>query len=174
MKITKCCCCLSTRTGAYIIAICGIIRGILYLSYLILLMNAHDWRHEDVQNRFEAILIDLSSDLYKLQHNYLIYCIVIGSIFSMIYHFVLLIGLFDNSSVLILGWLIFEGIIGSVITLLLALVGFVIIWITGLGGHATTILTISVLFFGLGCYFWLVVHQVYKKTKENQETGINI
>ena len=65
-------------------------------------------------SKFEAILIDLSSDLYKLQHNYLIYCIVIGSIFSMIYHFVLIIGLFDNSSVLILGWLIFEGIIGSV------------------------------------------------------------
>ena len=46
MKITKCCCCLSTRTGAYIIGICGIIRGILYLSYLILLMNAHEWKNE--------------------------------------------------------------------------------------------------------------------------------
>ena len=46
MKITKCCCCSSTRTGAYIIAIFGVIRGIVYLSYLILLMNAHEWRPE--------------------------------------------------------------------------------------------------------------------------------
>ena len=44
MKITKCCCCFSTRTGAYIIAIFGVIRGALYLSYLLLLMNAHDWK----------------------------------------------------------------------------------------------------------------------------------
>ena len=46
MKIRNCCCCLSTRIGAYAIAIFGVIRGMLYLSYLILLMNAHEWRPE--------------------------------------------------------------------------------------------------------------------------------
>ena len=108
--------CIGSQVG--IIIIIRACRSVIQMNNLIphYLSNSILIFLSDVKkmSKFEAILIDLSSDLYKLQHNYLIYCIVIGSIFSMIYHFVLIIGLFDNSSVLILGWLIFEGIIGSV------------------------------------------------------------
>ena len=46
-KITKCCCCFDVRTGAFIIAILSVFRGIIFLNWIgygVLNGRTADWQ----------------------------------------------------------------------------------------------------------------------------------
>ena len=47
-KITKCCCCFEVRTGAFIIAILSVFRGIIFLNWIGYGVLNGNWFIEDV------------------------------------------------------------------------------------------------------------------------------
>ena len=44
----KCCYCFSLKTGASLIAIFGVLRGIVYIGCVLFIMDVHNWEREDI------------------------------------------------------------------------------------------------------------------------------
>ena len=97
----NCCLCIKARTGAYIIAILGIVYGISSLSYILLY-------HPYIKNEIEKGLKRFDKDIFDKV--YLIYCGITTTILSTINSCFLLLSLVKNSAILLTIWLIIAGI----------------------------------------------------------------
>ena len=91
----NCCLCIKARTGAYIIAILGIIFGIFSLIYIF---------------EKEKGLQRVDNNISNIKRLSLIYCSIATTILSTINSCFLLLGLVKNSTILLTTWLIIAGI----------------------------------------------------------------
>ena len=105
----NCCLCIKARTGAYIIAILGIIYGIFSLSYILFFGF-------DISQMSEKVLQRVVKNISNIHEVYLIYCSIATTILSTINSCFLLLGLVKNSTILLTTWLIIAGIGNWVIT----------------------------------------------------------
>jgi len=156
----NCCLCIKARTGAYIIAILGIIFGIFSLFYILK-------KEEGLQR------VDIN--ISNIHEVYLIYCSIATTILSTINSCFLLLGLVKNSTILLTTWLIIAGIGILVLALLFVLVLVVPFFLLFFKQFSLmTIVCIyiiyiclpSLVFLSLAWHFWLVVYKVRNDTKD--------
>ncbi len=100
----NCCLCIKARTGAYIIAILGIVYGISSLSYILI------FGFDYITNEIEKGLKRVDKDISNIHEVYLIYCGITTTILSTINSCFLLHSLVENSAILLTIWLIIAGI----------------------------------------------------------------
>jgi hypothetical protein len=99
----NCCLCIKARSGAYIIAILGIVYGILSLSYILFCFD-------DITKKIGQQLQRVDKDISNIQEVYMMYCCIATTILSTINSCFLLLGLYKNSPILLTTWLIIAGI----------------------------------------------------------------
>ena len=98
MKMKNCCCCIKIRTGSYIIAIVGLVIGVLaFISSSYSIIKNSERKYEDRLYATEVLL-----------------ALVIGAAFFVIIQFLLLYGLRRNRVRIILFWLVIQAIYCSV------------------------------------------------------------
>ena len=105
----KCCCCINIRTGAFTIAIFGIIRGLLYFMGLWYLFDL-----DNSQKKIEQSIHEIDGNISNITPAYVNYCVYAGTILFIFVNLVLLLGLIKNQWILLQIWLIFDGAIGLV------------------------------------------------------------
>jgi len=162
----NCCLCIKARTGAYIIAILGIIFGIFSLIYI--------FEKEKGLQRVDENISNIKRDI--LIYCILIYCSIATTILSTINSCFLLLGLVKNSTILLTTWLIIAGIGILVFALLFVLelvVSFFLLFFKPFS-FMTSIVCIYLIyiclpllvFLSLAWHFWLVVYRVRNDTKD--------
>ena len=68
----NCCLCIKARTGAYIIAILGLIYGFLSLNYMLFCFDDNM-----ITKEIEKALKRVDKDIYKIHEVYIIYCYIV-------------------------------------------------------------------------------------------------
>ena len=101
----NCCLCIKARTGAYIIAILGLIYGFLSLNYMLFCFDDNM-----ITKEIEKALKRVDKDISNIHEVYIIYCYVATTVLSTINSCFLLLGLVKNSPILLTTWLIIAGI----------------------------------------------------------------
>jgi len=166
MKVTKCCC-FDVYTGAYIIGILGVIRGIFYLTCLWYMFGL-----DKIDEKLEEFLLEFDDDDVPVHIAYIGYCVFAGTILFTINYIILLIGLVKKEKTLVQIWLLFEGAINSIVALCLAIL--MCIGLTISFPIFGPVCAFILLCMGLGCYFWCVVYQIYKDVRDGQGQGYAI
>ena len=96
---------IKARTGAYIIAILGIIYGIFSLVYILFCLDDNM-----ITKEIEKALRRVDKDISNIHEVYIIYCYIATTVLSTINSCFLLLGLVKNSPILLTTWLIIAGI----------------------------------------------------------------
>ena len=96
---------IKARTGAYIIAILGIIYGIFSLIYILFCFDDNM-----ITKEIEKALRRVDKDISNIHEVYIIYCYIATTVLSTINSCFLLLGLVKNSPILLTTWLIIAGI----------------------------------------------------------------
>ena len=108
MKVTKCCC-FDLHTGAYIIAILGIVRGLLYLTCLYYMFGL-----DKIDENLEQFLHRFGNEDKPFYEVYMVYCVFAGTILFTFNYIILLTGLVKKQKILLQIWLLFEGAMNCV------------------------------------------------------------